>query len=414
MTSGPRGDARSPHTLTIPATEADSTDSAMVESDRELLRRQLKSRVLESLASQGLDVQRGRCTAGAVDKVAVRALHRQARAAWISRAWPALERHEGRLIQRFAAGSEVQPDRIAPRLVEVTRHSEAELLFRYARLTWSIPVSPGYGRRLRYLVMDQHNGKLIGLFGLGDPVFALTSRDQWIGWDVSARRARLRHVVDAFTLGAVPPYASLLCGKLVAMLATSTEVQHAFERKYRGQQSRISRQSFDGRLALLTTTSALGRSSLYNRLTFDGRPLYQRAGWTCGSGEFHFSNGLYSDLVAYAQEYCKPSAKQAAWGNGWRNRREVVRRVLSDLGLSQDLLYHGVEREVFVAPLATNARPFLQGNQEQLERGGASAQELFTYFRTRWLLPRARRTASYRDFDPASLRLGPQDGIDGR
>jgi Domain of unknown function (DUF4338) len=71
-------------------------------------------------------------------------------------------------------------------------------------------------------------------------------------------------------VGAVPPYASLLCGKLVAMPATSSEVQHAFERKYRGQQSRISRHLFDGRLALLTTTSALGRSSLYNRLTFDG------------------------------------------------------------------------------------------------------------------------------------------------
>jgi hypothetical protein len=414
MTSGRGGGAQSPHSLAIKTEEADSLGDGGVETDREGIRRQLKMRVLESLASQGLGVQQGRSTVAALDKVAVRALHGQARAAWISRAWPALAPHEGWLIQRFAVGGEVQPECIVPRLVEVTRHSEAELLFRYARLTWSIPVSSGYGRRLRYLVIDEHNGKLIGLIGLGDPVFALTSRDQWIGWDVNARRARLRHVVDAFTLGAVPPYASLLCGKLVAMLATSSEVQDAFEHKYGGRHGRISQQSFDGRLALLTTTSALGRSSLYNRLTYDRRPLYLRAGWTCGSGEFHFSNGLYSDLAAYAQEYCKPSAKQAAWGNGWRNRREVVRRVLSDLGLSQDLLYHGVEREVFVAPLATNTRQFLQGKQEQLERGAASAQELFTYFRTRWLLPRAQRTESYREFDPTSLRLGPQEGIDGR
>jgi hypothetical protein len=413
MTGGPAGGARSSRNLTIPSKEADAPGGASVEADRERLRRQLKTRVLESLASQGLSVQQGRCTVEAFDKAAVRALHRQARAAWIRRAWPALERHEERLIQRFASGSEVQPERIEPRLVEVTRHSEAELLFRYARLTWSVPVSSGYGRRLRYLVMDEHNGKLIGLFGLGDPVFALTSRDRWIGWDATAREARLRHVVDAFTLGAVPPYASLLCGKLVAMLATSSEVQGAFERKYGGHRSRISQQSFDGRLALLTTTSALGRSSLYNRLSYDSRRLYERVGWTCGSGEFHFSNGLYSDLVAYAQEYCKPSAKQAAWGNGWRSRREVVRRVLSELGLSQDLLYHGVEREVFVAPLAANTRQFLQGKQEQLERGGACAKELFAYFRTRWLLPRAQRTVSYREFDPASLRLGPQEAIDG-
>jgi hypothetical protein len=229
----------------------------------------------------------------------------------------------------------VDPERIAPRLVEVTRGSEQELVFRYARLTWSIPVSAGYGRRLRYLVVDDQNGKLVGLFGLGDPVFALAPRDRWIGWDATARRARLRHVVDAFLLGAVPPYSALLCGKLIALLATSAEVQRRFERKYGGRGGRISRQSFDGRLALLTTTSALGRSSLYNRLNYSGRRLYQRVGTTAGSGELHFSNGLYAELIAYAQQYCRPTAKHTAWGNGWRNRREVIRRVLADLGLSQ-------------------------------------------------------------------------------
>jgi hypothetical protein len=393
--------------------EPTSKPDTGTEADRECLRGQLKARVLESLASQGLRVEQGRCTLEVADKAAVRALHQQARAAWIERAWPALERHEQRLLRRFAAGSEIDPERIAPRLVEVARGSEEELLFRYARLTWSIPVSPGYGRRLRYLVVDEHNSKLIGLFGLGDPVFAMAPRDRWVGWDAANRRARLRHVMDAFVLGAVPPYASLLCGKLVAMLATSTEVQRAFALKYGGQHGRISRRSFDGQLALLTTTSALGRSSLYNRLRFGGRQLYERVGSTSGSGEFHFSNGLYADLIAYAQEYCRPSAKHIAWGNGWRNRREVIRRVLGDLGLSQDLLYHGVEREVFVAPLARNAREFLRGEQEQLEFWGTPARELFEYFRTRWLLSRAQRTGSYREFDPASLRLGGEGHTHG-
>jgi hypothetical protein len=348
------------------------------------------------------------------DKATVRELHRQARAAWIQRAWPALERHEERLLQRFAAGAEVEPGSIMPRLVQVKRGSEEELLFRYARLTWSIPVSPGYGRRLRYLVIDEHNDKLIGLFGLGDPVFALAPRDQWVGWDAERRRARLRHVMDAFVLGAVPPYSFLLCGKLVAMLATSAEVQATFALKYGGQYGRISGRSFDGQLALLTTTSALGRSSLYNRLRFSGRLLYERVGSTSGSGEFHFSNGLYADLMAYAQEHCKPSAKHVAWGNGWRNRREVIRRVLGDLGLSRDLLYHGVEREVFVAPLARNAREFLRGEESQLEPCGASAGDLFEYFRTRWLLSRAQRTGSYREFDPVPLRLGGEAHTHGR
>ena len=414
MTGGLDGSAGSSHDLTRQLEEPTAKSDTGAEADRERLRSQLKVRVLESLASQGLRVEQGRCTLEVADKAAVRALHQQARAAWIERAWPALERHERRLLRCFAAGSEVEPGRIAPRLVQVTRGSEEELLFRYARLTWSIPVSPGYGRRLRYLVVDEHNGKLIGLFGLGDPVFALAPRDRWVGWDVTNRQARLRHVMDAFVLGAVPPYASLLCGKLVAMLATSTQVQRAFALKYGGQHGRISQRSFDGRLALLTTTSALGRSSLYNRLRYGGRRVYEPVGSTSGSGEFHFSNGLYAELIAYAQEYCAPSAKHTAWGNGWRNRREVIRRVLGDLGLSQDLLYHGVEREVFVAPLASNAREFLRGEQEQLEPGGASAFDLFEHFRTRWLLPRAQRIASYREFDPVSLRLGGEALTHGR
>ena len=38
------------------------------------------------------------------------------------------------------------------------------LLWRWLSLHWSIPVSSGYGRRLRFLVVDEgHQGKVIGL-----------------------------------------------------------------------------------------------------------------------------------------------------------------------------------------------------------------------------------------------------------
>jgi len=54
---------------------------------------------------------------------------------------------------------------------------------------------------------------LIGLFGLGDPVYAIKARDEWIGWDSNAKAARLYHVMDAYVLGAVPPYSRLLGGE---------------------------------------------------------------------------------------------------------------------------------------------------------------------------------------------------------
>ena len=97
-------------------------------------------------------------------------------------------------------------------------------MFRLASLTWSVPVSNGFGRRLRYLVWDAHNGKLIGLIAIGDPVFNLSVRDNLIGWNVHDRTARLVNIMDAYVLGALPPYNALLAGKMIACLIRSREI----------------------------------------------------------------------------------------------------------------------------------------------------------------------------------------------
>ena len=243
------------------------------------------------------------------DKSKLRGLHREAVKHKVERSRPGLERHENRLLKYIAAGGDVVPERIRPQLVLVQPGSEDELLFRYARLHWSIPVSAGYGRRIRYVVYDESNEKLIGLFGLSDPIFSLGPRDRWIGWNLEAKKSWLQCVMDLFVLGAVPPYSRLLCGKLIALLATSRAVQEEFHRKYGDKRSYINRKPLDGRLALLTTTSALGRSSLYNRLRYKKRNVFESIGTTRGSGDFHFSNGFYNDLRQFAVEHCDATAK---------------------------------------------------------------------------------------------------------
>jgi hypothetical protein len=296
---------------------------------------------------------------------------------------------------------------MSPELVEVKPDSEDEQLFRYASLHWSIPVSSGYGRRLRFLVIDRHNDKLIGIIGLGDPVFALRARDSWIGWSAQARRERLRQVMDAFVLGAVPPYSYLLCGKLVAMLVASDPVRGAFRRKYSHSRSLINGHDGCGELALVTTVSALGRSSIYRRIRLGDRPLYVPVGFTRGSGEFQFLNGTYELMREFAITHTAPTAKQAQWGTGFRNRREVVRKCLSALGISTDWNYHGIEREIFVVPLAANTREYLRGDDAELMPESHSVEQLSRAFATRWLERRAQTDHRYLDFDPASLRLWP-------
>jgi hypothetical protein len=255
-------------------------------------RAKLRELIEDSLRRQGFRIRDDQIVLPKkATKDKLRRLHRLSVQHRIEQSRPRLGRYEDRLLGRIASGGEVEPAKVAPRLVEVLPDSEDELLFRYASLHWSIPTSSGYGRRLRFLVEDAHNGKLIGLIGLCDPVFSVAARDAWIGWNTSARKARLRNVMEAFILGAVPPYSMLLGGKLVAMLCASNEVRRAFQRKYGEGESLITGFRADGRLALIATTSALGRSSIYNRLRHYDRLLMLSVGYTSGWGEFHFSNG---------------------------------------------------------------------------------------------------------------------------
>jgi len=369
-------------------------------------RARLRELIEESLRRQGFGIRDNQIVLPRkVTKDRLRCLHRVSVQHRIEEAQPRLGRYEDRLLGRIASGTEVEPTKVAPRLVEVLPESDDELLFRYASLHWSIPTSSGYGRRLRFLVEDAHNGKLIGLFGLCDPVFSVAARDAWIGWDMNARKARLRNVLEAFILGAVPPYSMLLGGKLVAMLCASDEVRRAFQRKYGEGASLIRGAAADGRLALIATTSALGRSSIYNRLRYHDRLLMLSVGYTNGWGEFQFSNGAYAQLRDFAEKYCDKTAKHECWGTGFRNRREVVRRVLSAVGLSGNLMNHGIRRELFVMPLARNTREFLRGKHQRLSWFHQPADDLAAFFRDRWLIPRAQRNADYRRFVADSYRL---------
>ncbi|WP_044252556.1 Druantia anti-phage system protein DruA [Isosphaera pallida] len=369
-------------------------------------RAQLRELIENSLRRQGFCIRNGQIHLSEnPSKDKMRRLHRLSVQHRIEKAQLRLGRHEDRLLQRIASGSEIDPAKVAPRLVEVLPDSEDELLFRYASLHWSIPTSSGYGRRLRFLVEDAHNGKLIGLFGLCDPVFSVGARDKWIGWNLDARKTRLRNVMEAFILGSVPPYSMLLGGKLVAMLCGSDEVRDAFRRKYSHGESWIRGHSADGRLAMIATTSALGRSSIYNRLRFADRLMMFSVGFTSGWGEFQFTNGAYSQLRDYAEKYCDKTAKHKSWGVGFRNRREVVRRVLAHVGLSGNLMNHGIRRELFVMPLAENAREFLRGEHQQLMGFHQPADELAAFFLRRWLVPRAERCPEFAGYSSESFRL---------
>jgi hypothetical protein len=114
---------------------------------------------------------------------------------------------------------------------------------------------------------------------------------------------------------------------------------------------------------------------------------------------------MYAMLKLYAEANCKPTSKSSSWGEGFRNRREVIDKALAHLGLSPKELGHGVVREVLCAPLAANAAAFLSGEKGALEPFPDTAEQLAAFWRERWLLPRAAKERRHRSFVPQSWEL---------
>lgn len=381
-----------------------------VESSDELST--LRSRVLSSLSEQGFRVSGGRLIAPVPsDKHALRSLHLQAVDAQRDRARPALEKLESKFLSHMIQGKKLDVESISPSLILIpTGDRELARLWRWASIHWSIPVSGGYGRRLRYLVVDKGNDDaLVGIIGLADPVFSLSARDREIGWSAEDRRTALANVMDAFVLGAVPPYSQLLGGKLIASLLQSDQLRHDFASRYGHKRTLIADRDPDAQLALVTTSSALGRSSVYNRVQrSDGSLSMRSVGYTRGSGDFQFSGELYDELVKLAARHTESGVtdRNAAWGTGFRNRREVVHRALPHLGLNaRSLRVHGVQREVFITVLASNSLSWLRRRDCELEWITQPTTEIGSWWLARWAVPRSHSTTTWRDFNPSTWRL---------
>ena len=210
-----------------------SEASGCYEAETLCLEAEIKQQLDAHLSDIGiLRTEKGTCSLLQPSKDTIRARHSHQHQDKRKRLSEFVIKNIDNLLPYFASGKDIEPDRISPRLQPIYSNSLESRLFRLASLTWSVPVSEGFGRRMRFLVWDDHNQKLIGIIGLGDPVFNLKARDEVIGWTVADRKNRLVHLMDAYVLGALPPYNMLLAGKLVACLVRTAEIAKVFSEKY--------------------------------------------------------------------------------------------------------------------------------------------------------------------------------------
>lgn len=334
-----------------------------------------------------------------LDKIGYRELHALQREENLDAEERFLTEKAPALIQHFAQGSEVDVGKIAIRLEPIFQTTWQSDLFRLASLLWSIPVSKGFGRRLRFLVWDDHAGKLAGLLALGDPVFNLRARDAHIGWSAADRQTRLVSLLDGYVVGAVPPYSLVLGGKLVACLMRTRDIVEQFRARYARTEGIISGEEKDAHLVAVTTTSALGRSSIYNRLKLDGQPYLSSLGYTTGYGHFHFPQSLFEDMRSYLRHRKEPYAANHKYGNGPNWKFRAIRRTLQLLDMDPDLVKHGLTREVFLCNLADNALDILSGRRKRPKYSSLrSVDEVAELALARWVRPRAAWDHTYEQF----------------
>lgn len=371
----------------LPSLQDGSTDSLIQE---------LRQMILDHVDEIGLNNSEAGESNLKLSKDQIRAIHAAHRQETAQREAKVVRDHGRCLLNHFAEGAEVKVEAIDPELVLVKADTEEANLFRVATLLWSVPVSRGFGRRMRFLVRDRSNEKLIGLLALGSPVFNLSSRDNWIGWTVRDREARLVNVMDAFVIGAVPPYSHLIGGKLVAALIGSAEVSQHFERRYGLKRGIISGELKRARLVLVTTTSALGRSSVYNRLRLPGLIEFHRLGMTNGWGHFQVPDSVFNKMRQLLELEGHKYASGYRYGDGPNWRLRVVRESLKRIGLDQDVMRHGIQREVYGVPLAENWREYLLGEDDDAILQRPTVKEIADACIERWLLPRSQRRPQFR------------------
>jgi hypothetical protein len=321
------------------------------------------------------------------DKGYVRALHGQAKQLQPGLDVGRVQRLFAKHKQWFRAGAEIDPTKIKPVLHLAEDGSEWGELFMIVRALWSMPYNKGYGRRLRFVVWDDHHNAVIGIIGLQSPPADLNCRDQLFAYPEELKLNSVNCTMDAYAVGAVPPYSYLLGGKLCAGMIATDPVRQAYWRQYATKRTEMLDQSIKQPLAAVTTTSAFGRSSMYNRLRYGERMLAEPIGYTLGYGTLHLEH-LYGEIRRYLE--MKNSYNHGGFGAGPKVRWQNITNALTLLGLPGSLLKHGVKREVFLFRLVDDLETGMAG-------GGfgkplrLTPKDFGAYWRERWAVPRAAR-----------------------
>ena len=355
----------------------------------------LRQLVIKSLKNQGFVVN-GHIQPKRIEKINLKIIQNHARR-------EQLKRNEKFIISGYKTirpylrdGKDIDPSKIDLELREIVDGSLEHKIYRWWNLVWwSVPYQQAYGRQMRFLLWDKTHNAPFGLIGLQSPVLKMSVRDEFLGIPNKELDIWVNKSLQAQRLGALPPYNLILGGKMVAMSVTSNEIRRAYRKKYSKVRTVLKKRRIPADLLFVTTTSAFGKSSIYNRLKFNDEVVAQSLGFTKGAGTFHIPQDVYFEI----QRYLKMIRLKVdtTFGFGPSRKMKLLRTVFKSLGLD-NYQFHNIQREFFIFPLAKNLKNVIaKGSQPKYY--SRKLNDLTDFWKKRWAIGRAERSDELKQFN---------------
>lgn len=301
-----------------------------------------------------------------------------------------------KIVRKYAKnGKDINPNKIKLEIRQVESDSEDELIFRWWNYTWwSMPYQRPYGRQMRFIIWDTEHNAPFGLISLQSPILKQAVRDKKLQIPNDELDYWVNRSMYAQRVGALPPYNYLIGGKMVALSLVSNEIQKAYYEKYKNKSTIMNKRNIDPELLFITTTSAFGRSSIYNRLKYNDVLIAEKLGCTEGYGSFQISNKLYNRLIEYLNIIGENTIR--GYGGGPSKKLKLISLACRKLGLV-DYSFHGIKREYYLFSLVNNIKEVIK-RKEPSDRKNYLFQDLFMYWKERWLKKRVQNTNMWQEY----------------
>lgn len=361
--------------------------------------RKLRSEIISTISKQGFYVN-GEVVPIVSKKEGIKKIHQISRKEQLLKYKNFLKENLEEITQYTISGNEIEPDKIDLSLIEVEPNTLEEKLFRWWNLVWwSMPYQKAYGRQMRFLIWDNYHMAPFGIIGLQSPVLKMSVRDEYLNIPKADLDIWVNRSMQAQRVGALPPYNELLGGKLVALSLGANEIRKAYKTKYSNTKTLLENRKLDSNLLFITTSSAYGRSSIYNRLKYKDNLVAEKLGYTKGFGTFHVPDTLFTQIKNFLESEGIDTG--TTFGNGPSKRIKLLYQAFSRLKLP-NYSQHQIQREYYLFNHVKNLENVIHKgkNAQYINR---PFDELANFWKERWCLPRSSRIDTWKEFDPKSI-----------